>query len=104
MFRALSRPEQLLDLRCNFPIFRFHGAFENIDRLSFPVEQVFVKVPARRLAGFRGEFAKERVCSRTDHRCFGKHRKRDVVVHPAELRDLLVCPGLLAAEIVRWKS
>ena len=99
----LARSEQFLDLRSNPRILGFDGAFEHGYRLSRLVEEVLVKVPARRLPGPRGELTKERVCVRADDGRLREHRERDAVVHLAELRDLLVRPRLLAAEIVRRK-
>ena len=62
-----------------------------------------MEVPARRLPGSRGELMKERVCVSAYDGRFREDRKRHAVVQPAELRDLIVRPRLLAAEIVRWK-
>ena len=62
-----------------------------------------MKVPARRLAGPRGERAIKWVCVRADDGGLRKYRERYAVVHLAELRDLFVRSGFLAAEIVRWK-
>ena len=63
-----------------------------------------MKVPSRRLAGLRGEGAKERVRVGADNRCLGKYWKRDAVIHPAKLRDLLVRSGFLATEVVGGKT
>ena len=100
----LLRCEQFLDLRSKPLIIRFDGAFECGYRLSRFIEQVLVEIPARWFAGLRGEVAKEWIGFRADDRCLGEYRKRDAVVHLAELRDLLVRSGLLGAEIVRRKS
>ena len=98
---ALSK--QFFNLRQKPRIFGLDGAFEHRYGLARPVEEVLVKVPARRLAGLGREHAIERVCVAADDGGLCKHRERDAVVHLAELRDLFVRSGLLAAEIVRRK-
>jgi hypothetical protein len=49
--RALSRREQLLDLRGYPSILRLHSALERGDRLALLIQKILVKIPARRFSG-----------------------------------------------------
>src|SRR5205085_10398378 len=67
-----------------------------------PIDQVLVEVPARRLAAARArEIAIQRIRLQ---RALREHREVDGVLVDAELRDLLVRAGLLAAEVVHRKA
>jgi hypothetical protein len=53
------------------------------------VEQVLVKVPARRLAALFRKGTIKRICVYIHHGCLGEHRESQAVVQLAELADLL---------------
>src|SRR3990167_9390345 len=66
-------------------------------------QQVFVEVPARRLARLLGQLLEERIGLRSLHAALGKHGKAHAEGALAELGDLLVAAGFLG-EIVGWKA
>lgn len=99
-----ARGEQFLDLRRDPTILGLDSAFKYGYRASRPVEEILVKIPARRLPGLGGELLKQRICVGADDLRLSEHGKCDAVIHPAELFDLLVRSRFLSAEIVGRKS
>src|SRR5215510_4281475 len=62
----LACNQQFLDLCSNPPVFGFDGAFEYSYRLSRFVEEILVKIPARRAHGRAGwRLLRRRTSSRT---------------------------------------
>src|SRR6478752_4766 len=70
------------------------------DGLAVAIDDVLVEIPLRSNACAGAQGREQRIRAHLGHAGLLEHRKLHAVRQPAELRDLLVRPGLLSAEIV----
>src|SRR5262245_35632877 len=97
------RVDQVVDLRSKALVLGRDGSFNDSRRLTGAIKQILMKIPSRRLSGLCGKLTKQRVRVCANDCGLGKHGKCDAVIQTAELRDFLIRPGLLTAEIVGRK-
>src|SRR5215831_4697482 len=102
--RARLLGEQALDQADEFGVVGRYGAREARNGKAVAIDHVLVEVPARRLAGLRRKLDEQRIRVDLRDAALLEHRELNAIGRTAELGDLVVGTGFLAAEIVRRKA